>query len=274
MADTPARTLLDPPTPGPVIVTPTAMVPRQEPEGLALVIERLASNPSVDVDKLERIIALQERILAHESKAAFDAAFATMQGELPTIAERGHTDKSKYATLEDIVETVRPVLVRHKFSLSHRTEWPGTGLVKIIGILAHEQGHEKTSEFLTAADTSGSKNAVQALGSALSYGRRYTTMDLLNIVSRFEDDDGRGTSQKVEVPDPPNGFEAWADDMTAAAQEGGRVFNPAWEKSKEEYTKYALKYRRTVTEGWKATVKNANAAIKAAEEAEKAGSHA
>src|SRR6185295_6009416 len=50
-------------------------------------------------------------------------------------------------------------------------------------------GHERTSEFLADADTSGSKNAIQARGSAVSYGHRYTTKDLLNITTREAADD-------------------------------------------------------------------------------------
>lgn len=236
--------------------------PEPEPTGLALVVERLAANPSVDVVKLERIIALQERILAHQAKAAFDAAFAALQGDLPVVVERGKTDKAKYATLEDIIETARPILARHHFSLSHRTEWPGNGLVKIVGILAHEQGHEKTSEFLTAADTSGSKNAVQALGSAMSYGRRYTTLDLLGIVTRWQDDDGIGSAQKVAVPDPPVGYEDWCDAMTAVADNGWVELEASWKASPEPHTIYTNKHRAALKAAWKTKAQRVDAKAK------------
>ena len=228
--------------------------------GLALVIQRLAENPQVDLAKLEKIIELQERISDHQAKAAFDAAFARLQGELPTIYEKGRTDKGRYAPLEDIIGAVRPVLARHHFSLSHRTEWPADGKVKIVGILAHADGHEKTSEFLTQADTSGSKNAVQALGSACAYGRRYTTKDLLNIVTTDEDDDGKATSQKAAVPDAPEGFQAWADDMTSVSDEGTQALTKAWNASRADLKDYAIKHRRSLTEGWKATAKRVKAA--------------
>ena len=39
-------------------------------------------------------------------------------------------------------------------------------------------------------DSTGSKNAVQAVGSSTSYGKRYTAMALLNITTGGEDDDG------------------------------------------------------------------------------------
>ncbi|WP_409524602.1 ERF family protein [Pseudomonas sp.] len=43
---------------------------------------------------------------------------------------------------------------------------------------------------LLPLDTSGSKNAVQAVGSSTSYGKRYVMSALLNLTTRGEDDDG------------------------------------------------------------------------------------
>ena len=140
--------------------------------GAVAMFERLARDPSVDVDKLERLIAMQERIIRHNAEASFNAAFSQMLPEVPTIIERAQADKFKYAPLQDIVEPLRPVLARHGFSVSFRTEWPDPKTVKVIGILAHSAGHSRQSEFMSAADTSGSKNAIQALGSAVMYGKR------------------------------------------------------------------------------------------------------
>jgi hypothetical protein len=72
-------------------------------------------------------------------------------------------------------------------------------------------------------DSTGSKNAVQAVGSSTSYGKRYTACALLNITSRGEDDDGETAAKKPEEekPAPPakssaslkkrdeNGKDAW-----------------------------------------------------------------
>jgi hypothetical protein len=237
----------------------TPLIPSEEPQpvpmadGFFLAIERLASNPQVDPEKLERFMAMYERVLAFNARAAFNASFAAMQAELPVIAERGKTDKARYATLDDIVEVVRPILARHLFSLSHKSEWLDGGRVKIVGILAHEQGHEKCSEFQTPPDISGSKNSIQALGSALSYGRRYTTLDLLNIVSRYQDDDGQTADAKAAAePDEPVGFVQWASDMEAVADTGLAAFNAAWKASKREFTEYALKHRQSLSQGMKA----------------------
>lgn len=213
----------------------------QPPDSFTSMVERLAANPDVPVDKLERLLAMQERILDRNAEAAFNAAFAEMAAEIPTVSERGKTDKGTYATLEDIIEAVRPVLQRHGFALSHRTEWPEKTSVKVIGILTHREGHSRQSEFMSGADASGSKNAIQGLGSAVAYGRRYTTKDLLNIATRDEDDDGRGT-ERTGKPDAkaPAGYDAWLAVFEPMAEQGLAALTDAWNKSKVEYRNHLM----------------------------------
>lgn len=219
-----------------------ALPAKVEPAGdsVALMFERLAKDQSVDVEKLERLIAMQERILRVNAESAFNAAFSKMQPEIPVIIERGHTDKGTFAELEDIVEAVRPILARHGFALTHQTQWPEPTRVRVIGILTHADGHQRTSEFLSGADTSGSKNAIQALGSAVSYGRRYTTKDLLCIVTRKEDDDAAKSEKYKQAPDP-DGYDNWKADMEAVAGEGLAQLMAAFNKSSEVFRKRMAK---------------------------------
>lgn len=227
-------------------VTAVATVPpAPEGDGTVLMFERLARDPSVDVEKLERLIAMQERILRHNAKAAFDSAFAKMQGDIPEISERGEIKvegkvRSKFATNEDIQREVKPILQRHGFSIRFRNEWlDGGKLLKVTGILSHAGGHSEQDEFVAAADTSGSKNAIQAIGSTRSYGQRYTTISLLNIATRGTDDDGR-TSEQYKVPAAPDGYDDWFADMAAAADEGWPKLSQAFTKSNAEYKKRAV----------------------------------
>lgn len=212
-----------------------------------LMFERLARDPNVDVEKLERLIGMRERLQDQAAKSAFNAAFSEMQAEIPEITERGEIKnkegkvQSKYAKNEDIQKVLRPILQQFGFSLSFRTEWPGPKTVKVVGILTHRDGHSRESEFLSDADQSGSKNSVQALGSAISYGRRYTTLDLLNITSRGADDDGQAVS-KLSQPEAPDGYDDWLTDMGATADEGLAKLHAAWNKSKREYREYTSKH--------------------------------
>lgn len=227
--------------------------------GIAATFERLATDPRVDVEKLERLIAMQERILAANAKAEYYAAFAQMQGEIPTITETGaikvgNEVRSRYATNEDIQDVLRPILQRHGFMLSFRTEFPDKTTVKVIAVLAHRGGHAEQTEFISAADTSGSKNGIQALGSAQTYGQRYTTRALLNITSRERgerDDDGNGAT-KATLPAAPDGFDDWWTDMQACAAEGWPKLSNAWNKSKREYREYVTKHDPRAWDGLKA----------------------
>ena len=182
----------------------TAVAPVQDMSGgILAVIERAARDPSVDIDKLERLLEMSERVQARNAEAEFNAALAVMQPELPTIDERGGIKdrngnvQSKYALWEDVNEAIRPVLSKYGFALNFKTRM-ADGKITVTGILRHSAGHSDTTEMELPADTSGSKNAVQSIGSSVSYGKRYTAYALLNITTGGEDDDGaRGGARTI-----------------------------------------------------------------------------
>lgn len=167
--------------------------PNQESTAIIQVIERAALNPEVDIDKMERLLQMQERVLDRQALMAYSAAMAAMQTELPSITERGKTNTGYYATLEDIVDTVRPIMKKHGFAVSFRIETQERG-IQVTGVLMHQDGHREETSMLLPADTSGSKNAVQAFGSSTSYGKRYVLCALLNITTRGQDDDGHSAA--------------------------------------------------------------------------------
>jgi hypothetical protein len=204
-------------------------------------IVELASNPAMDVEKLQRLIDMRKDAMRDNAVAAFNAGFTRMQADLPTVIERSRTDKYSYAALEDIVETVRPVLSRHGFGLSHRTEFLADGKLRVVGILVHEQGHSRESEFITAPDTGPGRNAIQAQGSANQYSRRYTTKDLLNIVTKEEDDDGQkaGAVKKPERA-VPAGFDDWLLDLEATSETGTAALQDMWTKSANECRRHLM----------------------------------
>lgn len=186
---------------GPVSVLPV----QSEMGALISIIERAARDPSVDIDKLQRLMDMQERIMERNATAAYAAALASMQPELPVIVERGKIDIGRgkpqsYALWEDINETIKPVLAKHGFALSFRTGQED-GKIVVTGILSHRDGHSERTTMLLPVDTSGSKNAVQAVGSSTSYGKRYTAAALLNLTSRGEDDDGKAAGAKAAISD-------------------------------------------------------------------------
>ncbi|WP_340638776.1 ERF family protein, partial [Vreelandella lionensis] len=160
------------------------------------VIERAALNPDVDIDKMERLLQMQERVMDRQAMMAYSAAMAAMQTELPSIEERGQTNNSCYATLEDIVDSVRPILQKHGFAVSFRIQTQERG-IQVTGVLMHKDGHREETSMLLPADMSGNKNAVQAFGTSTSYGKHYVMCALLNITTRGQDDNGQTSTRTV-----------------------------------------------------------------------------
>lgn len=161
---------------------------------MVAMIERLVLDPNVPMDKLERMLAMQERIVAEGAKAAFAAAFAAASAEFPSIPLNGKGDKSKpYALLKDIMGMTRPVLSRHGLALSFAVNSEGAA-VRVTAELMHIDGHTKTTSIELPKDQSGSKNAVQAVGSSQTYGQRYTAQAILGLsLGDDTEDDGRAT---------------------------------------------------------------------------------
>ncbi len=160
------------------------------------VIARAASDPNTDVEKLSRLMDLYERISDRNAKGAYLSALADMQPELPVIEERGEIEirgdvQSTYALWEDVNDAIKPVLHNFGFGLSFRVGTATDGRITVTGVLSHREGHQEETTITLPHDSSGSKNAVQAVGSSTSYGKRYTAMALLNLTSRGEDDDGQ-----------------------------------------------------------------------------------
>jgi hypothetical protein len=188
-----------------IVHEPAPLPAVSESASLLQVIERMAVNPAVDVEKLERLMAMHERIVARNAKASYNAAFAELQPNLPVITEKGEIKirdvvQSRYAKWEDIVQTITPILGAHGFGLSFRVGRDGDRQT-VTGILSHRDGHSEETTLALPLDMSGSKNNVQGVGSTTSYGKRYVTQALLNLVSRGEDDDGQGAGGDPTISD-------------------------------------------------------------------------
>ena len=177
--------------------------PYGDGEMILRMIDRLIDRPDIDVDRIEQFWHLYERTQAHRARLAFDAAMSAMQPQLPIIERRGRIrnsagkEQSQYALWEDVVEQINPVTRANGFALTFKTANLEGGRIRVTCILSHAEGHREETSLELPCDTTGSKNAVQSLGSSVSYGKRYTAFALLNIVARGEDDDGNRGGGKV-----------------------------------------------------------------------------
>jgi hypothetical protein len=170
--------------------------------GLLEVIARAARDPSVDIDKMERLFALQERLLERQAKLEFIEAKRAMRPFLPVITERGKiiirdkNDRNKiiqetsFALFEDLNEILMPIVTEHGFDVTFRNGRSPEGKVCVYTVLSHVGGHSEETFFELPPDGSGSKNAVQAIGSSTSYAKRYGLLEILNITTKGQDDNG------------------------------------------------------------------------------------
>jgi len=160
-------------------------------------IIQLATDPNADPEKLSQLMDLQERVLNREAEQAFYADFAAMQDKLPRVIKSKDGHNSKYAPLEDINDTIRPALQAHGFAITFDILTLEAGMV-IKTILAHRLGHKQTLSIPLPLENSGNKNDVQAVGSTISYGKRYGVGAILNI-STGDDTDGTKNQDPKET---------------------------------------------------------------------------
>ena len=189
-----------------VAIRPTPVVPGDEQ---MTAIERFVLDPAVDVEKLERVIALQERARTEGARVAFFSAMSKLQAKLPKIgkggtiyAKGGKTIRNRYSKMgDDILPVIKPMMAEYGFSLRWRTGFfveDSKRMIRVTGLLSHELGWSEESVFEAPPDVHDSRNYVQSLGSTISYGHRYTMVDLLNLEMADDatDDDGQAATGK------------------------------------------------------------------------------
>jgi hypothetical protein len=173
------------------------------------VIARAASDPSVDIDKMERLIAMQERIQARQAESAFNIAMNAAQSEMRPIAANASNPqtRSRYATYDKLDRVLRPIYTEHGFSLSFdEGESPKPEHVRVLCYVSHNAGHSRTYHRDMPADGKGAKGGdvmtkTHAAGAAGSYGARYLLKGIWNVAVGEEDDDGNDVRQQAPAPE-------------------------------------------------------------------------
>ena len=206
---------------------------------------QLAVQQGADLEKLERLMALQERWEAAEAKRAFVAAMAAFKAEPMTIFKKkqvGYTTKDgdfvgyTHARLADVTDVVVPAMGRH--GLSHRWDIrQDGGRIHVSCIVTHRLGHSETVVMDCPPDSSGKKNPLQQIASATSYLQRYTLLAVTGMATKDMDNDGAGAKQKPVEPPPP-GYENWHADMVALADSGLEALTKSWSNSEAAFRRY------------------------------------
>jgi len=225
-----------------------------QPEGtrsLMAIIDRAAMDPQFDVAKLQALLAVKKEWEADEARKAFVVALNAFKANPPQVikdkAVSFGTGKTSYkhAGLDNASELIGAALASHGISHRWNVEQDGAN-IKVTCILTHALGHSESVSMTAQADNSGSKNSIQAVGSAVSYLQRYTLFAASGIAPKNVDDDGRGGgplqamdekakgeyAAQIEAQTTNKELEALWAGIAAACTKSGDI--PAYEELKKQ----------------------------------------
>lgn len=127
-----------------------------------------------------------------ESTIELAKALAKFQSEIKDPSKSGKANYGKYVKLDELLESIRPVLSQNGLSF---LQFPGGDgqLITITTVLLHSSGEWIESEPFTLKPQ---KVDPQGAGSAVTYGRRYSLSAILGV-AWDEDDDGQASSHAI-----------------------------------------------------------------------------
>jgi len=174
---------------------------------LLQVIARAAQDRSIDLDRMERLLGMQERLSAQRAEREFIDAMARFKESAPDIIKDksvGYTNRDGtftgycHATLGAVCAAAIGGLA--KVGISHRwdVEQSPDGTVRVTCVLAHVGGHHTSTWLSGAPDDSGKKNSIQQVASTITYLQRYTLLAATGLATREQDDDGARASSGFE----------------------------------------------------------------------------
>lgn len=146
---------------------------------------------SNNIDALERLMALQERWDANNAKKQFIESMADFQSRCPIIIKTKQAHNYKYAPIEDIVSQIGDLISECGFSYRFEQEHDENGNIGVTCVVTHISGHSERLRMFGERDQSGSKNAIQSIGSTVTYLKRYTLTGSFGIATADSDLDGR-----------------------------------------------------------------------------------
>lgn len=181
-------------------------VAKIEPQAVALtpmdMIDR-AVQSGASVEALERLMDLQERWESNQGRKAYDMAISAAKAEIPPIfknrevdftSQKGRTNY-RHEDMAEIARTVDPILTKYGLSYRFRTAQEG-GAVRVTCIVSHRDGYSEETSLESAPDSSGNKNHIQAVGSAVTYLQRYTLKSALGLAAAPDDDARNAANDK------------------------------------------------------------------------------
>lgn len=165
----------------------------------------IAIEKNLDLDKVEKAMALQERWEANEARKAYHDAMAGFKSNPPEIEKDRHvkyqtskgTTEYRHASLANVTQKINSALSQHGLSAAWKVS-QADRLITVCCTITHKLGHSESTSLSGAPDESGSKNSIQAVGSTISYLERYTLLALTGLATHDMDDDSNGAGTGPE----------------------------------------------------------------------------
>jgi hypothetical protein len=175
---------------------------------IVAMIERAARDPNVDIDKMERLLQMQERVLARNAEQAFNVAMTRAQSKMRAVATDSNNPqtRSRYASYAALDRAVRPIYTAEGFALSFDTaDGAPDQYIRVVCHVSHSGGYSRTYHIDMPADGKGAKGGdvmtkTHAVGAGSSYGQRYLLKMIFNIAIG-EDVDGNEPVNTAPITD-------------------------------------------------------------------------
>lgn len=166
-----------------------------DPSSLLPAIIHVARDPKLDVAKLDALMRMQFELEKRQAEREAIEAFTRVSAKMPRVKKNGTIELGSkgsipFARWEDMDAVIRPIITGDGFTLSFNSAPRDGGGLVVTGELMHRSGHVRTATIPLPLDAGPGRNNLQAVGSTLSYGKRYCAEMLLNIVREGADDDG------------------------------------------------------------------------------------
>jgi ERF superfamily len=211
----------------------TTIPPKQEGPPILHVFERALRDVSLPIERAREIYQLQREIEFDLAEREYMRVRSLVDQELEPVARDASNaqTKSRYATLPQVIQAIRPIYSKHGIVVEFDTaDSPhGEAWIRVLAFVKHDAGYKHTFHVDMPADGKGAQGRdvmtrTHATMSAVTYGRRCLLLMIFNIAVGGEDDDGNAAGRKVPEPlEPPAMLnEEQEDRLLKAIEDSGR----------------------------------------------------